>query len=67
MNEHGERWTLVFAMFMALATLASFCVCLHTAPYNMAHPVTYQDVFQLHGIAPRARRRRTRHSHGRRP
>jgi hypothetical protein len=51
MNEHGERWALVFAMFATLATLTSFCVCLHTAAYNAAHPVTYQDIFQMRGVA----------------
>jgi hypothetical protein len=37
-------------MFMTFAPVASFCVCLRNAAYNMARPVTYQNVFQLHGI-----------------
>jgi cell division protein FtsX len=50
MNEHGEHWALVFAMFMALATVFTFGTCLRTAAYNTAHPVIYHDIFQLRGI-----------------
>jgi hypothetical protein len=51
MKEHGDHLALVFAMFIMLATLASFSICLRTVAYNIAHPVNYQDVFQLRGIA----------------
>jgi cell division protein FtsX len=50
MSEHGERWALVFAMFMVLATVFTFGTCLRAAAYNIAHSVTYQDIFQLRGI-----------------
>jgi hypothetical protein len=51
MNEHGERWALVFAMFMLLVTAFTFGACMRTAAYKIERPVTYQDIFQLRGIA----------------
>jgi hypothetical protein len=51
MNEHGERWATVFAVFMVLVTVFTFATCLRTAAYNTAHPVAYQDIFQLRGVA----------------
>jgi hypothetical protein len=50
-GDHTDYGMIVFAAFFVWSIGGSFCVCLHNAAYNLAHPVAYLDIFQLHGIA----------------